>query len=70
MLGITAAPRPPLPDYSEAGGEPNQQRWSPYSDNGGSTVAIAGDDYAIIASDTRLTNGGYGKSLFRGGCSY
>merc|ERR1711862_312462 len=35
-------------------------RFSPYNDNGGSTVAIAGDDFAIVASDTRLTDGGYG----------
>ncbi|KAG9509573.1 Proteasome subunit beta type-1, partial [Fragariocoptes setiger] len=33
------------------------QRFSPYTDNGGTVVAIAGDDYAIIASDTRLPNG-------------
>jgi len=59
MLGITAAPRDPLPDYS-AGSGPKQHRFSPYNDNGGSTVAIAGDDFAIVASDTRLTDGGYG----------
>ena len=41
MLGITAAPRDPLPDYS-AGSGPKQHRFSPYNDNGGSTVAIAG----------------------------
>merc|ERR1712008_445681 len=35
-------------------------RFSPYNDNGGSTVAIAGENYAIVASDTRLTDGGYG----------
>ena len=32
-----------------------ERRFSPYSDNGGSLVAIAGDDYAVIASDTRLS---------------
>lgn len=36
-----------------------QRRFSPYSDNGGSVVAIAGDDYAVIASDTRLSGNGY-----------
>ena len=41
MLGITAAQREPLPDYS-AGSGPVQRRFSPYNDNGGSTVAIAG----------------------------
>jgi len=36
-----------------------QRRFSPYSDNGGSIVAIAGEDYALIASDTRLSGNGY-----------
>ena len=58
-LGITAAPRPPLPDYSTAG-EPLQHHFSPYNDNGGTTAAIAGDNFVVIASDTRLTDGGYG----------
>ena len=59
-LGITAAPRNPLPDYSLAGGEPIQRHFSPYNDNGGTTAAIAGDDFVVVASDTRLTDGGYG----------
>lgn len=29
----------------------------PYADNGGSVVAIAGDDFALLASDTRLSSG-------------
>nr|QBH72811.1 proteasome subunit beta type [Franklinothrips vespiformis] len=33
------------------------QRFSPYSDNGGSIVAISGDDFAVIGSDTRLSSG-------------
>jgi len=36
-----------------------ERRFSPYSDNGGSVVAIAGEDYAVIASDTRLSGNGY-----------
>ena len=32
-----------------------QARFSPYSDNGGSVVAIAGEDFVVIASDTRLS---------------
>nr|CAD7580030.1 unnamed protein product [Timema californicum] len=36
---------------------PKQAGFSPYADNGGSIVAIAGEDYAIIASDTRLSSG-------------
>lgn len=39
-------------------GSANQHRdFSPYTDNGGTVVAIAGKDYAIIASETRLSSG-------------
>lgn len=31
--------------------------WYPYADNGGTSIAIAGKDYAIVASDTRLSEG-------------
>lgn len=34
-----------------------QHRFDPYSDNGGSTLAIAGADFAILAGDTRHTSG-------------
>ncbi|KAH0535531.1 proteasome subunit beta type-1 [Cotesia glomerata] len=43
-----------LPDYA-AGAKKVQ--FSPYADNGGSVVAIAGPGYAIIASETRLSSG-------------
>ena len=32
-------------------------RWSPYDWNGGTVVAVAGADYAIIAADKRLATG-------------
>jgi len=32
-------------------------RWSPYVDNGGTALGIAGDDYAIIAADRRVSSG-------------
>jgi len=38
-------------------GGPKQAHFYPYTDNGGSVVAIAGEDFAVIASDTRLTSG-------------
>jgi 20S proteasome subunit beta 6 len=52
------------PNYSlrdtpiQSHGEPQHRHgWSPYSDNGGSTLAIAGADFAIMAGDTRHTEG-------------
>ena len=40
-----------LSDYNNGATE---RRFSPYSDNGGSVVAIAGEDFCVIASDTRF----------------
>ncbi|XP_034232325.1 proteasome subunit beta type-1 [Thrips palmi] len=41
-----------------AGSRPMEaNRFSPYSDNGGTVVAIAGEDFSVIGSDTRLTVG-------------
>jgi len=63
MLGISGPRRDVIPEYAtpaSLGGGPVEHRWSPYNDNGGTTVAVAGQDYALIASDTRLTDGGYG----------
>jgi len=55
-LGIEKIPTGGLSDYSNGF---NERRFSPYSENGGSVVAIAGEDYAVIASDTRLSGHGY-----------
>ena len=55
-LGIEKVPSNGLGDYSHG---MVGRRFSPYSDNGGSIVAIAGDDYVVIASETRLSGNGY-----------
>lgn len=31
--------------------------WSPYDNNGGTVVAVAGSDYCIVAGSTRLSTG-------------
>jgi len=41
----------------QSAGGPVQAHFSPYSFQGGTVVAIAGDDFSMIASDTRLSEG-------------
>merc|ERR1712048_1059430 len=46
---------------------PKEQRWSPYSWHGGSIVGIAGENFVVVASDTRLGEHGsiYQRDLER-----
>jgi 20S proteasome subunit beta 6 len=36
---------------------PQQRAFNPYTDNGGTILAIAGADFSVIAGDTRQTEG-------------
>ncbi|XP_070532514.1 proteasome subunit beta type-1-like [Ptychodera flava] len=47
---------PPFARSQNAAG-PKQRYFSPYAFNGGTVMAIAGEDFAVIASDTRLSEG-------------
>jgi 20S proteasome subunit beta 6 len=38
-------------------GEPQARPFNPYSENGGTILAIAGADFTVIAGDTRQSEG-------------
>ena len=44
-----------MPDGSFA--HPQQRQFNPYTDNGGTILAIAGADFSVIAGDTRQSEG-------------
>lgn len=44
-----------MPDGSFA--RPQERQFNPYSENGGTILAIAGADFSVIAGDTRQSEG-------------
>ncbi|KAJ6262399.1 hypothetical protein Dda_3207 [Drechslerella dactyloides] len=49
----------PAPSYAHPteASQPRQHHWSPYTENGGVILGIAGKDYVILAGDTRSSEG-------------
>jgi 20S proteasome subunit beta 6 len=45
-----------MPDMS-AIANPQQRRFNPYTENGGTILAVAGADFTVIAGDTRQSEG-------------
>jgi len=43
--------------YAQVNDGAKQHHFNPYEMNGGSIISVAGEDFAIIASDTRLSEG-------------
>ncbi|CAG8472887.1 5639_t:CDS:2 [Diversispora eburnea] len=46
----------PTDTYGQNFGKPTSLHFNPYDDNGGTALALSGEDYAIIASDTRQSS--------------
>lgn len=46
-----------MQEYQNAYKVPVERHFNPYEMNGGSLIAVAGEDFAVIASDTRLSEG-------------
>lgn len=45
-------------EYSaERSSVPIEHRFNPYTDNGGTVLGIAGEDFAVLAGDTRIVSG-------------
>lgn len=53
-LGLQSAAEPADPTTQ---GVRQHATWSPYDNNGGTVLAVAGSDYCIVAGSTRLSTG-------------
>jgi 20S proteasome subunit beta 6 len=58
-----------MPDMS-AISNPQQRQFNPYTENGGTILAVAGADFTVIAGDTRQSEGysiqtRYASKVFR-----
>ncbi|CAK9829034.1 Proteasome subunit beta type-1 [Anthophora retusa] len=53
MALLNENPGRSLPDYETQAVK--MRSFNPYADNGGSVIALAGDDFCVIAADTRLS---------------
>jgi 20S proteasome subunit beta 6 len=43
--------------HGESTSRPMERRFEPYQNNGGTTLAIPGKDFVVVAGDTRLSLG-------------
>ncbi|KAI5779497.1 nucleophile aminohydrolase [Geopyxis carbonaria] len=55
-MSLFASPMASVPN-AMSGGPKQHHGFNPYTDNGGSIIGIAGDDFVILAGDTRHTSG-------------
>jgi len=55
MSAHHAAAKPSMPTSQVE--QPREQRFSPYQNNGGTCIALAGKDFCIVAADSRLSLG-------------
>merc|ERR1712137_983666 len=49
--------------------KPQERQFEPYTLNGGTCIGVAGKDYAIIAADTRMSEGYSIKTRYKSKCA-